>query len=251
MPKIDLTFNPPLMNAAGTLGFAPDPHGPVSLARLGAFITNPISLGPRSPASGNRISHFPGGFLLHTGHPNPGLQRVMDRYARKWGRSPIPVIVHLLAQDAGEVTTMINRIEGVEGVIGIELGLPSWIKTGEAAAWILAAVGELPVIVRLPMERINELASIVLDSGISAASIAPPRGSLPIHPEIHEAAILQGRLYGPAIFPLALAAVQKLVATGIPVIAAGGIYHQDQIEMMLTAGAQGVQLDALLWSEGL
>ena len=50
-------LTPPLMNAAGSLGFAPDMRTPVDMSKLGAFITNPISLGPRSPAQGKR---FPG-----------------------------------------------------------------------------------------------------------------------------------------------------------------------------------------------
>ncbi len=246
MSKFDLNLKQPLMNAAGTMGFAPNLHGPVHFEHMGAFITNPVSLVSRSPAIGNRIAHFSGGFLLHTGYPNPGLQRVIHRYARKWGRSPIPVIVHLLAQDASEVTTMINRIEGVEGIIGVELGLPPRVSAGEAATWIQSAIGELPVIVHLPMDQIRELAPIALESGVSAISLAPPRGAMSASSN-QEPSIIQGRLYGPAIFPLALAAVQMLVELELPVIAAGGIYRREHIETMLAAGALGVQLDTVLW----
>ena len=45
----DLAIHPPFMNAAGCLGFAPNPRGPVDLGRLGAFVTNPVSLAPRQP----------------------------------------------------------------------------------------------------------------------------------------------------------------------------------------------------------
>ena len=73
--KYELPFRSPFLNAAGSLGFAPDPHSPLDLSRLGAFITNPVSSQPRTPASGPRYLPFSGGFLLHTGHPNPGLTR--------------------------------------------------------------------------------------------------------------------------------------------------------------------------------
>ena len=73
MSKSELLLNTPIMNAAGCLGFAPDTHGPTDLSQLGAFITNPISLLARSPAHGPRFLSFPGGFMLHTGYPNPGL----------------------------------------------------------------------------------------------------------------------------------------------------------------------------------
>ena len=53
---------------------------------------------------------------------------------------------------------MVRRLETVEGVAGIELGLPSGVDTRAACALAQAAGGELPVIVRLPVERAAELA---------------------------------------------------------------------------------------------
>ena len=250
MPKFDLTLSHPLMNAAGTLGFAPDLHGPVDLARLGAFVTNPVSLAPRSPAGGGRLSNFPGGFLLHTGHPNPGMKSVLRRYARQWARSPVPVLVHLLAQDVIEISSMVRDLESVEGVMGIELGLPPQVTVQATGELVRAALGELPVVVRIPMEQVSELAHVVIEYGVTAASLAPPRGALPTSTDENTSTISHGRLYGPSIFPLALAAVQILVATGVPTIGAGGIYHPEQIAAMLAAGAQGVQLDAVLWRGG-
>ena len=69
MPKFDLHFDPPLMNAAGTLGFARDAHSAVDWARLGAFVTNPISRLPRTPAKGTRFLACPGGFCCIRGIP--------------------------------------------------------------------------------------------------------------------------------------------------------------------------------------
>ncbi len=44
--KRDLYFSKPLMNAAGSLGFAPDSRAGISLDEFGAFVTNPFSLRP-------------------------------------------------------------------------------------------------------------------------------------------------------------------------------------------------------------
>ena len=250
MSKFDLTLNHPVMNAAGTLGFAPHPHGPVDLARLGAFVTNPVSLAPRTPAAGSRLLNFPGGFLLHTGYPNPGLKRVLRRYARQWARSPVPVLVHLLVQDLTEISSMVRDLESVEGVSGIELGLPPQVTVQVASELVQAALGELPVVVRIPMEQVFELAPMIIEYGVTAASLAPPRGALPTPAGENVSMISHGRLYGPSVFPLALAAVRILAATGVSTIGAGGIYHPEQIEAMLAAGAQGVQLDTVLWRGG-
>ena len=78
MFKQDLTFRTPLMNAAGMLGFIPNPRAPLDLGWLGAFVTNPVSLSPRQPAENRVMLPFAGGFLLHTGLPNPGLRVVIE-----------------------------------------------------------------------------------------------------------------------------------------------------------------------------
>jgi dihydroorotate dehydrogenase len=45
--KRDLYFRKPLMNAAGSLGFAPDSRAGISLDSFGAFVTKPFSLRTR------------------------------------------------------------------------------------------------------------------------------------------------------------------------------------------------------------
>ena len=246
MAKLDLAFDPPIMNAAGTLGFFPDLHGPIDWSQLGAFVTNPISLSARTPAHGQRFATYPGGFLLHTGYPNPGLRQVLRRYARQWNRSPLPVIAHLLAREPDEVAKMVRQLENVEGVSGLEVGVPDDASPNDSIALTQAASGELPVIIRLPLEYSLELAEGAIKAGAMAVSLAPPRGLLPTSEE----ELLQGRLYGPAILPMALKMVQKLVKLGIPTIAAGGIYNQQQCKAMLSMGALAVQLDATLWCSG-
>jgi dihydroorotate dehydrogenase (NAD+) catalytic subunit len=54
-------------------------------------------------------------------------------------------------------------------------------------------------------------------------------------------------LYGPAILPLALAAVRTLRRQPLPVIAGGGVYRKEDGEALLAAGALAVQLDSVLW----
>jgi dihydroorotate dehydrogenase (NAD+) catalytic subunit len=111
---------------------------------------------------------------------------------------------------------------------------------------VRSAAGELPVLARLPLERILELAETAISAGAAAISLCPPRGVLPDS----DGKLLRGRLYGPALFPLALAAVQALARSGLPVIGACGVYQPEDIEAMLAAGALAVQLDSVLWRGG-
>jgi dihydroorotate dehydrogenase (NAD+) catalytic subunit len=246
MSKSDLLLKTPIMNAAGSLGFMPDPHGPTDISGLGAFITNPISLLRRTPAHGPRFLSFPGGYLLHTGYPNPGLASAIRRYAGGWRRSPLPVLVHLLAQKAGEVAEMVRKLEGMEGVAGFEVGLPLEAGVELMQEFARAAAGELPVVLRIPIDRAGGLADGFAQTRLAAVSLAPPRGALPLP----GGGSVQGRLYGPALFPQALAAVQALAHRNIPVIGSGGVYTPAQAEAMLQAGAIAVQLDAVFWRGG-
>jgi dihydroorotate dehydrogenase (NAD+) catalytic subunit len=243
MAKETLLLDGRLMNVAGTLGFAPDRRSPVDLERLSAFITNPVSLAPRTPVNGPRLLPFPGGFLLHTGFPNPGLRTVIRRYSGRWALMRLPLIVHLLARSPEEVYQLVLELEWVEGVSGVELGLPPGISPEQAVAFLKAARGERPLIVQLPFEQAQELAGVALENGFSLVSLAPPRGMF----AAPDGNLISGRLYGPAMLPVVLPVVQALAEQGLEVIASGGIYSSADLRAMQRAGARYFQLDGVLW----
>lgn len=245
MEKYDLTFSSSLLNSAGTLGFFPDPNRFESLGKLGAFVTNPISANPRTPALGTRWIPFQGGFILHTGYPNPGFRSALRRFGRAWSDSPLPVVVHLLAEDTRDLAGMVAMLEEKEGVIGVELGLPPLIDGAAAFALVQAAQGELPLIVRLPLDRALELAPLLEILPGLTLSLGPPRGALPGP----DGSLVHGRLYGPALLPHSLAIVSALTGRGCSVIGGGGIYCSEDIEAMLSLGAAAVMLDAVLWRD--
>ena len=251
MPKYDLVIDPPIMNAAGSLGFAPEARRLPEIEQLGAFITNPVSLAPRTPARGPRLLNYPGGFLIHSGLSNPGLREVIRRFSPRWRHSPLPVLVHLIPQDAGELVEMVRRLEDTPGVAGLEVGAPPQTNIHMLVEMFHAASGELPIIARLPLHHgatyLAHLAAPLMESDVMAISFGPPRGALPTP----AGQIVDGRLYGPGIFPQAMATLHHFVKTGIPVIGAGGLYSLAQVEAMLAAGALGVQLDTILWRDPL
>jgi dihydroorotate dehydrogenase len=238
-----LDLRKPVMNAAGILGFIPDARAPVDWEQFGAFVTNPISRKPRRPSKGQRVFPFPGGILLHTGHPNPGFSAAVRKFAGRWRRAPLPVIVHLLGDSPENMASMLVRLEEIENVIAVEVGLPDIVEESEATEIIRASVGELPVIARLPLMRADELGGLVSDAGAMAVSLGPPRGALPGL----QGELVYGRSYGPAVFPQALRVVSELVKMKVQVIGGGGVYRVEQVNAMLAAGAIGVQLDAVLW----
>ncbi len=238
MFKRDLYFSKPLMNAAGTLGFAPDPRLPLDWADFGAFVTNPISWMPRGPAANPALMPFAGGFLLHSGLPNPGLPAVLKKYARAWQRAALPVIVHLMADRPEETLRMMRLLEGLDNVMAAEFGFAPQLAGDIIVLAVAMCQGELPIIVSLPPEQVLTLGPQVLDAGAAAISLSAPRGLL---------GAVSGRLYGPGLLPQSLLVVRDAARLGLPVIGAGGVYARADVESMLGVGALAVQLDAVLW----
>jgi dihydroorotate dehydrogenase (NAD+) catalytic subunit len=238
--KRDLVFTKPLLNSAGMLGFAPDARAPIDWDHLGAFTTNPISLRPRTAAAKPAAVEFPGGFLLHTGLPNPGFRHVVDRCASVWERSALPIIPNLMADRPDETREMVRALEALDGILAVELGFAPLLADELILRALEMSLGELPLIVSLPSEQLLRLGPGAIELGASALSIAPPRGSA-----AHRGALLSGRLFGPALLPQAMHLVQVAARIGLPII--GGVFEADEASAMLEVGAMAVQIEAGVW----
>ncbi len=250
--KRELLFKQPRMNAAGMLGFAPDLRSEIPWDTFGAFVTNPISFRPRNPAAFPAQIDFPVGCLLHTGLPNPGIEEVIARNASRWARAALPVIVHLMADRPEETQRILVMLESLENVQAVELGFAPLLSDDILLLTTEKCMGELPLIVSLPFERLLSLGPRLIQAGASAISLSAPRGKLPRFfsskdkgTKIEE--FLPGRMYGRALFPLALNAVFDAARLGLPIIGAGGISSEADIQTMLQAGALAVQIDIQLW----
>jgi dihydroorotate dehydrogenase (NAD+) catalytic subunit len=249
--KRDLHFSKPLMNAAGSLGFVPDPRSGMSLDSFGAFITNPISLRPRLPTAHPTVIEYPGGFLLHTGLPNPGIHAALKKYSAKWSRSDLPVIVHLMADRPEETQQMVRMLESQENVMAVELGFAPLLADDIILLTLEICLGELPLIFSLPVEQVLLLGPRLMENGAQAISIAAPRGAYPPLPAgegLGVREITHGRLFGPSLFPQSLHIVESAAKLGIPVIGAGGVWSKENADAMLAVGALAVQVDAALWN---
>jgi dihydroorotate dehydrogenase (NAD+) catalytic subunit len=241
--KQDLYLEKPFVNAAGMLGFSPDPRSMPFLGRLGAFITNPVSRRPRQVAGARCCLPFPGGFLLHTGLPNPGISAVIRQNHRRWAAAPLPVIVHLLVKEPGSLAEMIRKLEGLENILGVELGLPPDCTPNQLRDFLSAAEGELPAALCLGPEQIPVLLPALKELNPIALHLTQPRGALPGP----NGELVSGRLYGPAVFPVMLNVAREVVTTGIPMIVDGGVVEQGQVDSLLEMGILAVGLGSTLW----
>jgi dihydroorotate dehydrogenase (NAD+) catalytic subunit len=244
--KRDFQIDPPWMNSAGVLGVGFEAGRLFPLEWLGALVTPPLSRTQRSPSAGQRWMEFPGGMLLHTGHPQPGLETILREQSRRWKSVGRPIIAHLLAQEPDDLQWMVQRLEEVEAIGAVEVGLSPDLSAGAAAELLDAAVhGDLPVIACLPPAQALALAEAASAGGAAAVSLAPVRGSLPAP----GGGLAAGRLYGPALLPQALWLVGQLSGRlECPLIGSGGLFSRQAARAMLACGAQGLQIDSALWT---
>lgn len=240
--KREVRIDPPWLNAAGTLGFSGEAEPLVDTRRLGAFVTHPVTERPRQPVAGHRLVRYPGGFLLHTGQPNPGLRTVLRRHRHRWGRMEVPVILHLLVDAPLSARRMLLQIEALDEVAAVEVGV-EFNDDGLLDELIHGLLpSELPLLIRIPLD----LGPAVIQRASQAAAVVltPPRGRTLI-----EGHLVGGRIFGPAVFPVMLQAVERYAGTlTCPLIASGGVYDRLQRDALLAAGAAAVQLDSVLWT---
>lgn len=241
---IDLELSSPWLNAAGVLGFAPAADGWSWPEMQGGFVTNPVSAGPRTPAEARAALPYPGGSLLHSGLPNPGLKGVLRKYAERWARSSLPVWVHLLADGPDEIHRMALVLEEVEGVAAVEVSFPPEAAPDQILAMLEAAVGELAVIACLPLTSAGDAWLKQLPRlGVRGLCLTAPRGALPAP----SGKLVSGRLVGAGLFPQALAALQVVRSLDLPVVVGCGVFSVAAGRALLEAGAAAVQVDTALW----
>ncbi len=230
------------LNAAGFLGWSPPRQSSQALP-LDGFVTNPISLNPRSPAADACLLPYQGGFLLHNGMPNPGLRQVIRHNAKRWQDASCPVWAHLIAQEAAQLDRMVRRFEEVESITALEISLEPTRGLPLARELLAAAAGEKPFLAWLPLDAPEAFLNAAAESAAAGLVLGAPRGTLP-----QSASFINGRLYGPGLSPLMIAKLGEAQQYGFQAVVAGaGVWSITLAQTMLAAGADAVQWDGALW----
>jgi dihydroorotate dehydrogenase (NAD+) catalytic subunit len=166
-----------------------------------------------------------------------------------------------MADRPDESMRMAQSLEGRENIAAVELGFAPLLADDIILLTVEMCLGELPLIVNLPVEQVLSLGPRAIQAGAATLSLAAPRGMLAlILRQAQDGApgpspegggeTVTGRLSGPGLFPQALLAVRDAVRANIPIIGAGGVGSKESADAMLSAGALAVQVDASLWMGG-
>jgi dihydroorotate dehydrogenase (NAD+) catalytic subunit len=204
--------------------------------------------------------------LNSIGLQNPGVEHVASEYAPQFARWGCAVIANIAGAVVDEYVDCVRILDGVAGVDGYELniscpniahGLDLGRDPGEAARVTAAvrAVTERCVIVKLSpnVTDIGAIASAVESAGADAVSAVNTYLGMKIHRHARRPVLPRsgtGGLSGPAIKPLALAAVDAVRrAVTIPVIGVGGIASTEDAVDFLIAGADAIQVGTATFTD--
>ncbi|HYL70611.1 MAG TPA: dihydroorotate dehydrogenase [Candidatus Dormibacteraeota bacterium] len=249
----------PVGLASGTAGYGFELRHLIDLDRLGALFTKGTTRLPRSGNAPPRLAETAGGGLLNSiGLQNPGVDWVAMHYAPRFSEWRIPVIVNIAGENAGDYVHCVRRLEGITGIAGIELNIScpniahglDFGRDPTAAARLVQAVRrvtERSVTVKLSpnVTDIAAVARAVQDAGADSVSAVNTYVGMKIHRRTGRPVLPDGTggLSGPAIQPLALAAVAAVrAAVRIPVVGVGGIMDTASAGDYFVAGADAVQV---------
>ncbi len=254
-----LKLKNPVMTASGTFGYAGEFKELVDLNRLGAIIVKGLSLKPSMGNPPPRIVETPSGMLNAIGLENIGIDAFVKEKLGFLKELAAPVLVNIYGKSIEEYAELAMRIDGIEGVAGIEVNIscPN-IKAGGisfgvdpvSAYNVTKAVREVtskPVMVKLTpnVTDIAEIALSVEDAGADSLSLINTITGMLIDVNTRrpKLANITGGLSGPAIKPVALRMVWQVAKkVKIPVVGVGGIITaEDAIEFFI-AGASAVQI---------
>lgn len=223
---------------------------------LGALVTRETTL-QRSPGMAPRLAVTPAGVLAGDS-PNAGLRAVLRDHAPAWAAWPLPVILAVAGQSAGEYARIGVQVEGEPGVAGLQLDLSLPPEPGRPAAgwdpaeaWLLVhALREtttLPVVVRLPWSgpALVEVARAAALAGADALALVSPLPGLAVGAGARRVT-LAGGIHGPALLPLVLRSLRETAQAKIdvPLVAADGVLTGEDAAECLMVGASAVMVGA-------
>ncbi len=255
----ELRLRNPLMVASGCFGYGLEYARLLDLGRLGAIVCKGTTLHPRQGNPPPRVAETPAGMLNSIGLQNPGVDAVIAEYAPIWAQWEVPVLVNIAGETVKEYAELARRLDEVEGVSGLEVNIScpnveaggiSFGVDPEAAAAVTRAVRRattLPLLVKLTpnVSDIVALAQAVVEAGADALTLVNTVQGMVIDVEAGRPLLPRaiGGLSGPAIRPIALAAVYRVAgAVEVPLVGVGGIATARDALEFLMAGASAIQV---------
>jgi dihydroorotate dehydrogenase (NAD+) catalytic subunit len=256
----------PVGLASGTAGFGFELAELIDLDRVGALYTKGTTRLARAGNAPPRVAETAGGMLNSIGLQNPGVEHVARQYAPRFTQWQCAVIVNVAGATVDEYVECVRILDSAAGIAAYELNIscPNIAhgldlgRDPQEAARVTAAVRQVTercVIVKLSpnVTDIGAVAAAVESAGADALSAVNTYVGMKIHRHLRRPVLPRagtGGLSGPAIKPLALAAVAAVrQVVRIPVVGVGGISDTGDAVDYLVAGADAVQVGTATFAD--
>ena len=264
MTAAGLSFQNPIVLAAGTAGYGRELAGVMDLDRIGGLVTKAVSVTPRDGAPAPRVGEFDGGMINAVGLANPGLEEVR-RTQLPWLAANLPrtrKFVNVVGFAVEEFATVVEGLEGAAGPVDgtdspihayeLNVSCPN-VKAGgmefgadpRALAEVVRrarAATRRPLFVKLSPTLVDIAASarVAADAGADGLTLVNTIPGLVIDIERRAPAIGfgSGGVSGTALLPVGVLATWKVSrAVNLPIIGIGGVSAATDAIQYLLAGA--------------
>ncbi len=255
-----ITFQNPILLAAGTAAYGRELADVMPLEALGGFVTKAVSVEPRAGAPAPRVGDFDGGMINAVGLANPGVERVLAEdlpWIASHVRAP-RVLVNVVGREAKDFGEVVARMDHAAGFQGFELNVscPN-VKQGglefgadpEALAQVIrgARAGtRRPLFVKLSptLPRIADVARAAVDSGADGITVINTIPGLVVDVERRRPLLGfgSGGVSGPGLLAVGILATWRVrqALPSTPIIGAGGVQQATDVVQYLMAGASAV-----------
>ncbi|CAN5651417.1 dihydroorotate dehydrogenase [soil metagenome] len=249
----------PVLVAAGGAGFGIELLDELPASLPGALVTVGVTLAAQRGNPPPRMVALAGGLLSSVGPQNPGIERVLSRYAARWASFEVPIILNLCAESEADFASLARMVDGRSEIGGVELNLacgerrrggqPFGLEP-EATSRVVGAVRavtSLPLIAKLTPAAadVRGVAHAAADAGADAISASGSLPALAIDRARRRPALgsTYGGLSGSVLKPVALRIVHDIAqVVDVPVIGVGGVACLEDVLDLLMAGASAVGL---------
>jgi dihydroorotate dehydrogenase (NAD+) catalytic subunit len=245
-----------LLNASGCLDALTAPD----VARsLDAFVTKTVTPLPRDGNAPIRIAETDVGMLNSIGLANPGIDMFLSRNLPQLAKLGVPLWVSVGGFAADEYAEICSRLDDEADVAAIELNVscPNVESPAQTTAQIVATARlatrkQLWAKLSPAVPDIAEIARAAQAAGAEGLSLVNTIRGLKLDDRTLRPALGPGAggLSGPALKPIALAAVHAChLATGLPIVGMGGVETGRDVLDLVAAGAEHVALGTVLFAD--